>query len=421
MTALSRPWVLLVAVLLALGAFLRVYAFDFPTSFLFDEHHFVENARNYLAHRADWNDHPPLGKLFIAASIRVFGDGPVGWRAPALCFGLITVLVGGVTTSRLFRSRQAGLLASALLAADGFLISYSRAGLLDGVLTAGLVLSLLVASCRWNLRLSVLAGVLLGASMNVKFSGVGVAVPLLLSLLLSEPGWKRRVLLWSVTSLVAASVYVGVYAYGLHLAGQPTGVLEVLRDTQRLLDHHAGLTDMKNPYVSGWATWFLPKRALVMGWSEAFGEVRVLSMLGNLAIWWAAVACGAALLATVLNLGLKTVLREAPGEYAPFSLSHFVVEHGRAVVLVWSAALAFLAPWVLTHRDSYLYHFLPTYAALVLLLAALVAWARPRWPFATIAFVGLVLVVAAIYAPLWCSMPMSPEQVRSRLFLEGWR
>ncbi len=66
-------WLLLglAAVLIALGVWCRTVGFGFPPTFLFDEHHFVENARNYLNHAADWNDHPPLGKLFIAASIRV--------------------------------------------------------------------------------------------------------------------------------------------------------------------------------------------------------------------------------------------------------------------------------------------------------------------------------------------------------------
>ena len=65
----DRPWVAVCAVLMLLGVVLRVAFVEFPARIVYDESHFVENARNYLAHRADWNDHPPLGKLIIAASM----------------------------------------------------------------------------------------------------------------------------------------------------------------------------------------------------------------------------------------------------------------------------------------------------------------------------------------------------------------
>src|SRR3954447_12118872 len=57
---------LLPALCLALvvaGPGLRCQHLMFPARLTFDEHHFVENARNSLAGRPDWNDHPPLGKL----------------------------------------------------------------------------------------------------------------------------------------------------------------------------------------------------------------------------------------------------------------------------------------------------------------------------------------------------------------------
>jgi dolichyl-phosphate-mannose-protein mannosyltransferase len=432
------PWALTLGLLVGLGLVLRVVAFDVPAGFLFDEHHFVENARNYLAHRADWNDHPPLGKLFIALSIRLLGDGPVGWRMPALLFGLLTVALGGVTVARLFRSREAGAVAAALLSADGFLIAYSRAGLLDGVLAASLVLALFCSTLRPSARVAVAAGALLGCAMNVKFSGVGVALPLLVWLLLDERAWSRRLALGGVVGVVAASTYLGLYAAGLALAGQPTGVSAAVRETQRLLAHHAALTDMKHPLTSGWVTWFLPQRAIVMSWIDSMGTVRALSMLGNLATWWGAGLCAAAATWNIAVLGLRRVLKPvtaAPEPVPPSEgvdataataspegpVARFVLSHGRAAVLLLAGALGFLAPWAVSHRDSYLYHYLPSYTALVMLLGGFVSWLRARSPGLALGFVCVVLVVAAVYAPLWSSLPLSAEGARARLFLQGWR
>jgi dolichyl-phosphate-mannose--protein O-mannosyl transferase len=46
--------------LLCLGVLWRLIDLDYPRTFSFDEHHFVNNARNYIAHH-----HPPLGKLVL--------------------------------------------------------------------------------------------------------------------------------------------------------------------------------------------------------------------------------------------------------------------------------------------------------------------------------------------------------------------
>ena len=47
-------------------------------------------------------------------------------------------------------------------------------------------------------------------------------------------------------------------------------------------------------------------------------------------------------------------------------------EHGRAIwmlLLLWALPLT---PWILTRRDSYAYHYLPSYGFGLLLLAGLV-------------------------------------------------
>jgi dolichyl-phosphate-mannose--protein O-mannosyl transferase len=395
------------ALLVAGGVAARCYRFDEPARIIFDEHHFVVNARNYLAHRADQNDHPPLGKLVLAASMKVAGDNSWAWRFPALVLGLLTLLVAGLAAARLFHSRFAGLTAAALVASDGFFISYSRTALLDGQLVVLLALSLWLVTTRWRWRTAAAAGVLLGTACNVKFSGIGLVVLFTASLLLdSTLRWKQRFDRGAVLLAIAFTVYCALYAWGLSLAGQPTGLAEVLADTQRLLVHHAALTEMKNDFVSGWPTWFVPTRPLAFFRDEHLGEVRMVTMLGNLTTWWATSAVFLLALGWVLRDGVRAVCASV---------------QGKATVLLLAAALGFLAPWVMTHRDSYLYHYLPSYLALVLLLSGALAWLRQRHPTSALAVLCGVLVVAALYGPLWCGLPMGSEAADARLFLKGWR
>ena len=420
----ADAWALLglAAVLIALGIWCRTVGFGFPPTFLFDEHHFVENARNYLKHAPDWNDHPPLGKLLIAASIRAFGDHPYAWRVPSLVEGLSLIVVGTVATARLFRSRLAGLLAAALLATDGFLIAYSRAALLDCGLALAGVTALLLATFPWRAGLAVAAGVLVGLAANIKFTGVGNLLPLATSLLLAGFAWRRTLALAAVMGGVAVVTYFVAYGFGLAVDGQAHGVRDIVAASAALVVHHAALTDMKNPWVSGWITWFVPVRPLVMGYFRWRNGVRVLSSLGNLIIWWSAVAAAGVVAVRMAWVGVATALREpSRGDPETGSVDSFVGHHGRAALVVLALIAAHLFPWMASHRDSYIYHYLPSYAGMVILLAALLAQLARRRPRELLVLLAAVLAFSIVYAPVWAMWPIGEQQFRWRLPFQSWR
>ena len=413
----------LAGVLIALGVWCRTVGFGFPSTFLFDEHHFVENARNYLNQAADWNDHPPLGKLFIAASIRAFGDRSFAWRVPSLVEGLLLIVVGAIACARLFRSRLAGLLAAALLATDGFLIAYARAALLDCGLALAGVTALLLATFRWREGVAIAAGVLVGLAANIKFTGVGNLLPLAASLALARLPWRRTVALAALIGGVATVTYFAAYGFGLAVDGQPHGVRDVVAASAALVVHHAALTDMKNPWVSGWITWFVPVRPLLMGYFRWGDGVRVLSSLGNLIVWWSAAAAAGAVVVRMAWAGLDASLREPPAgdPEAAGTLASFVGQNGRAALVVLALIAAHLFPWMASHRDSYIYHYLPSYAGMVILLAALLAHLGRRRPRALLVFLAAVLLFSIVYAPVWAMWPISEQQFRWRLPFPGWR
>jgi dolichyl-phosphate-mannose--protein O-mannosyl transferase len=418
-----RPLGVLIAAMLVLGVWLRVHAFGYPEVFMFDEHHFVENARNYLNNKADWNDHPPLGKLIIAQSIELLGDSSVGWRIPSLIFGFLTIACGGLASSRLFRSAGAGWLAAAFLSVDGFLIAYSRAALLDGFLAAGLAITLLISTFAVNAWAAMAAGALLGFSASIKFSGIAVALPIVTAALFAKVPRRKLVTMGALFCVTAALCYLAQYSRGLTLALKSATPVDVVQDTQRLIEHHAGLTDMKNPWTSGWITWAIPTRPAMLSYARNLGEVRVLSGLGNLALWWPGVLVTIASIVTILARGVVSIASPIDETSASESSSvdTFVQAEGRAVLVLLAGCLGFIAPWVMSHRDSYIYHFLPAYVAIIMLLSGYVDWFRKRKPIDAMIFIGVVLVVAAFYAPIWSSMVTSEAAVNARLFWGAWR
>jgi dolichyl-phosphate-mannose--protein O-mannosyl transferase len=83
--------------------------------------------------------------------------------------------------------------------------------------------------------------------------------------------------------------------------------------------------------------------------------------------------------------------------------------------------VAFLAPWVLTRRDPYIYHYLPAYAFGVLLLAGYLEFALQRRPKWTEGLLVAILVVSLVYLPVWIGLGLDKTGLEARLFPLSWR
>lgn len=409
----DAPFLVACGLVLLFGLVLRAQSLGFPGAFSFDEHHFVENARNYLAGKPDWNDHPPLGKLFIAAGIELLGDKGVGWRAAALAFGVGNVLLGGLLARRLCRDERAFWLGAALFAGDGFLLAYSRTALLDGTLTFFCLATLacLTAPPRWSWL--TLASVCVGLAASVKSSGGGLA-------LLVVAAWltQREVPRWGVVTVALAPLlYLSSFSLGLKLTGQPWGLASAYAASQKLLVHHLGLTEMKHWATSYWYTWFVPVKPLLLRRDPVDdGMLRVMTTLGNPLLWWAVTWVTLARAVGALRQAYGAVRLERWTAWR-----RIVTWRPSASQYVFASYLLMLLPWVVTARDSYIYHYLPSYAA-GLVLVAMLLWElyRRRRRLGLLALLA-VGSVSAFYAPVWAQLPVSPAAMRARLFIRSWR
>jgi dolichyl-phosphate-mannose--protein O-mannosyl transferase len=408
-------WLLLVAVLmLLLGLYLRAQDLAFPENFTFDEDHFVRNARNYIVGLPDWNDHPPLGKLVIMLGIRLFGDNAVGWRVGSLTAGIASLFCAYGLASSLFSSKRAGLLAAACLAADGFFIAYSRTALLDGPLACFILAAawtIVAAKRPWHIAL---ACVLIGLAASIKFTGI-VLIPALLLVTLV----LRRAPRWTAVFVALSPiVYWACFALGLATIGRPYGPTSVVNATHALLSHHLALTDMRNPATSYWYQWFLPVKPILLRVDPApEGQLRVMSSMGNPILWWTG---GASLLATFLAclqwLGVKVGWTRADRNI----LGYFqqALPKTSMLLLFWTLPML---PWILTKRDSYIYHYLACYGFALILVAGGIDWL-----YAKRRIVGLIALIAiaelsVFYAPVWGQFPLTKAAMEQRLFMEKWR
>lgn len=187
--------------LLVVSLLLRVLWLNIPVSGLvFDEAYYVNAARVIIgipgsSHYADSalgfdpnTEHPALGKLILAGSIRLLGDNAIAWRLPSVLFGMVALLAVYLIARDTTRSAWLPVAVTALVSFDSLTFIHGRIGTLDIlVLAPMLVGSWLALRRRW-----IFAGVALGLALLIKITAIyGVGAVLLYWLLTDGAAWLR--------------------------------------------------------------------------------------------------------------------------------------------------------------------------------------------------------------------------------------
>ena len=153
-------------------------------SLIFDEQYYVNAARVILGIRPpaganyagavlyhDPNaEHPPLGKLIVSDTIRVFGDNPLGWRIGPVVFGTLAILAMYWLVRSARGSAWLALGAATLMAADNLMMVHGRIATLD----IFLVTFMLIAVGAYLRGKFLLAGIALAFGMATKLLAIDV-------------------------------------------------------------------------------------------------------------------------------------------------------------------------------------------------------------------------------------------------------
>jgi len=117
------------------------YRPSFLTNTYFDEIYHARTAYEHLNLLEPYeNTHPPLGKLFIAIGIAIFGMNPFGWRIIGTLFGAAMIPLMYLFGKKMFKKRFYGFCSAFLIMFDFMHFSQTRIATIDVYATFFIIL-----------------------------------------------------------------------------------------------------------------------------------------------------------------------------------------------------------------------------------------------------------------------------------------
>ena len=479
------PWLtidtIIVVILVAVAGMLRFWNLDHPNELVFDEVHFVGQARHYLRGESFLDPHPPLAKVIIALGIKLFGDVPWAWRIGVATTGTLLCGVTYMLGRRMFRSRLAATLAASFILSDGFFLVDSRIAVIDIVyLTFAAIAYLLmfrfIQTTDWldRRRTLVVLGISLGLCLGSKlyvpaitfllvtgFIAYTLARPESSTARMLDSGERNRRIAGAILMLggISAVFYVACFLPHFYL-GWWGGISDLIHYYKDVMWYEKSVSTATHPYASPWWSWPLMLRPVAY-WQNFpdQGDVATIWGAGNPILWWGVIPA-------------MTITAVRALERPDLTRTFLVIGY-----------LANYVIWIPIGRILFLYHYMPsvyigylalgailadfwegkcevweTFAMLMTLIPALalglghiaVALKSPSIPehlrpsvglpfvlllsiawipfrhnpkrsgrYVCVAFLGCALAVFLYYLPVWVGFPIERAGYYARMWLEG--
>lgn len=396
-THIPRFHVGLLFLLILVSAILHFYNISDPALAIFDERHFTTYAAKYALGEGVYDIHPPLGKWILSLPLRLYpeervtphefvtvernnsdnhiktasnfiqeyGDFPYApLRALTALFGVALVPLAYFFVLRLTRQPIAALAAALFITFENALLLNSRLILLDSMYLA-LSLAALVIFFHNKKPRPLLAGILWGLALGVKFTAIIFIGPILAHAVFHIKNFNHRKLLsndWVRFSLAGGTVFLFVVFFFHNIilpvdkrmeaykkVWQPwqeqnfsgksiawkyaaAGVFEIF---STLTGYTYG-TPTSTLVQSAWYQWPLMQKPLPF-----VDSLRPITLTGNPIVWFSATAAVALVLLRIKRYRKKT-------------------EEHYPIWILFGGYVFSLLPFILiVRRDTYLYHYFP--------------------------------------------------------------
>lgn len=409
----------------------------------FDEIYHARTAYEMIHHLYCYeNTHPPLGKIFIAIGVLLFGMNPFGWRFMGTLFGVMMLPVFYVLSKKLFRETWVSAVTTILFAFDFMHFTQTRIATIDVFVTFFIILMyffmyLYTQKSFYDTPLKEtfiplgLCGITMGFSWASKWTGIYASAGLFVLFVLymvqrfreylyavkhpqgTTDGISHKEIIEQFYTkfiktigfccifflVIPAIIYI--LSYIPMSDGTGHGLLQRVIDNQKsMFDYHSTLK-ATHPYSSKWYEWPIMKRPIWYASGEINSHLREgISAFGNPLVWWMGIP------AFLMVLYWAVRKKEQNAGYLVISyLSQYL-------------------PWVFIGRVVFIYHYFPSVPFVALMIGycmkKIVDW-KPKLKIAMFVYGALAVGLFIMFYPVISGVAVDPDYVKHFLkWFDDW-
>ncbi len=424
---------------------------SFRNSMYFDEIYHGRTAYEFVNGLTSYeNTHPPLGKVFIALGVIIFGMNPFGWRIAGAFFGILMVPLTYLFVRKLTKNVPIATLGCILFTFDFMHFTQTRIATIDVYITF-FVLAMyyfMYQYCTMSfydtpLKKTFLplgaCGICMGLGVASKWTGVyaGIGLALIFFYTLYQryreyiyalkipnrssngishakiidsflPNTKRTIA-FCLVFFVAVPLCIYALSYIPFRDYSDRGLIDrILYNQETMFNYHSTLNST-HPYSSLWYQWPIMTRptwyysnVLTGAWGEG-GMREGISAFGNPAVWW---------------IGIPAAL------YMVYLL---IRKKDRKAAFLLVGYLAQYLPWFFVTRVTFIYHYFPSVVFVVLMISYSLLQLKEHIKSQKV-FVGMLLAYGALtialfilFYPVLSGQPIDAEFVTTYLrWFDTW-
>lgn len=383
--------------------------------------------------------HPPLGKIFIALGILIFGMNPFGWRIIGTLFGAAMIPAMYVFGKKLFVNRFYGFCAAFLMMFDFMHFAQTRIATIDVYVTFFVILmyyymfdyyinkSYLVGFAK-SLKPLFLSGLFFGIGVACKWIALYGAAGLAMLFFLAKAGEirdyirlkndrKGRKLPWisnfvplyvSSTMLycvlffiiIPGIIYILSYIPFMMVPGPGHGIQDVFSYQVHMYNYHKNLT-ATHSFSSSWWQWPIMTKPIwfYSGADMPPGKVSTIVSLGNPAVWWTSIA------AIIVSAVIAIKKRD------------------KKMAAVFISIGSQYLPWILVPRIAFIYHYFSIIPFAILSVVYVIKELLDRYPDAKYLVYTYLVITAVFFVrfyPALSGMEVSRKYIEGLKWFKTW-
>lgn len=392
---------------------------SFQNSTYFDEIYHARTAYEFLNGEYSYeNTHPPLGKIFIALGVKLFGMDPFGWRFMGTLFGVLMIPIFYLFAFKILKNSFLSTITTLLFTFDFMHFVQTRIATIDVFVTLFIMLMYLFMflylkedKYRWLALCGISMGFGVACKWTGAYAGVGLAIIFFCHLFLKYRaaedkkqclGNILKTCLFCVVFFIMVPALIYILSYLPFRDGSDRGLIaRMLHNQVSMYEYHAHI-EATHPYSSWWYQWPTMYRPIWYYSGIISKTVKEgISAFGNPLVWWTGIVA----FFYCAYLALRKRMRTAG--------------------FLCVAYLAQYLPWFFVTRITFIYHYFPSVPFIALMIGYSmkqfyhtnpVVWRKVLTTYA----VCTIFLFAAFY-PVLSGMPVSVSYVTTFLrWFDSW-